>query len=100
MTGAIIASVDQAPAPLRIVLGSQALESTLATLRKRRRLRDQSELAASADFPPGEQPEPAGGDQTCVRLSRNPLDSGQETWLARVRASVVFTLSGLVEGRA
>ena len=55
MAARIIASVDTDPAPLRMVLGSQALESTLATLR--RRIADfetQSELAASTDFPPGE----------------------------------------------
>jgi hypothetical protein len=36
-------------------LGSQALESTLATLRKRMAgFEAQTELAASTDFPPGE----------------------------------------------
>jgi NAD(P)-dependent dehydrogenase (short-subunit alcohol dehydrogenase family) len=35
MAGRIIDSVDINPAPLRMVLGSQALESTLTTLRKR-----------------------------------------------------------------
>jgi hypothetical protein len=35
MAKAIIDSVDVEPAPLRIVLGSQALESTIATLEKR-----------------------------------------------------------------
>jgi NAD(P)-dependent dehydrogenase (short-subunit alcohol dehydrogenase family) len=55
MAARIIASVDTDPAPLRMVLGSQALESTLSTLR--RRLADfetQTRLAASTDFPPGE----------------------------------------------
>jgi len=55
MAARIIESVDAEPAPLRMVLGSQALESTLATLR--RRVADfeaQTELAASTDFPPGE----------------------------------------------
>jgi len=55
MTARIIESVDVEPAPLRIVLGSQALESTLATLRKRiEGFEAQRDLAASADFPPGE----------------------------------------------
>jgi NAD(P)-dependent dehydrogenase (short-subunit alcohol dehydrogenase family) len=51
----IIESVDVEPAPLRMVLGSQALESTLTTLRKRiASFEAQTELAASTDFPPGE----------------------------------------------
>ena len=53
MAAAMIASVDEQPAPLRMVLGSQALDITLATLRQR--LADfetQTELAASTDFPP------------------------------------------------
>jgi len=55
MAARIIDSVDTEPAPLRIVLGSQALESTLATLRKRiAGFEAQTELAASTDFPPGE----------------------------------------------
>jgi NAD(P)-dependent dehydrogenase (short-subunit alcohol dehydrogenase family) len=52
MAARIIESVDVNPAPLRIVLGSQALENTIATLRKR--IADfevQKELAASTDFP-------------------------------------------------
>jgi NAD(P)-dependent dehydrogenase (short-subunit alcohol dehydrogenase family) len=54
MAARIIESVDVEPAPLRIVLGSQALESTLATLRKRiAGFEAQTELAASTDFPPG-----------------------------------------------
>jgi NAD(P)-dependent dehydrogenase (short-subunit alcohol dehydrogenase family) len=55
MAARIIESVDQQPAPLRIVLGSQALSCTISTLEKR--LADfatQTELAASTDFPPGE----------------------------------------------
>ena len=55
MATRIIESVDVEPAPLRIVLGSQALQSTLDTLP--RRLADfetQTQLAASTDFPPGE----------------------------------------------
>jgi NAD(P)-dependent dehydrogenase (short-subunit alcohol dehydrogenase family) len=55
MAARIIESVDVEPAPLRIVLGSQALESTLATLRKRiEGFEAQQDLAASTDFPPGE----------------------------------------------
>jgi len=53
MATRIIESVDIEPAPLRLVLGSQALESTLATLRKRiAGFEAQAELAASTDFPP------------------------------------------------
>ena len=55
MAARIIESVDVEPAPLRLVLGSQALESTLATLRKRiEGFEAQRELAASTDFPPEE----------------------------------------------
>ncbi|MGO4870136.1 MAG: SDR family oxidoreductase [Roseiarcus sp.] len=55
MAARIIESVDIEPAPLRVVLGSQALESTLATLRKRIvGFEAQTKLAASTDFPPGE----------------------------------------------
>jgi NAD(P)-dependent dehydrogenase (short-subunit alcohol dehydrogenase family) len=55
MAARIIDSVDIDPAPLRMVLGSQALESTLTTLRKRvADFETQTELAASTDFPPGE----------------------------------------------
>ena len=54
MAARIIESVDVEPAPLRMVLGSQALESTLTTLRKRiADFEAQTELAASTDFPPG-----------------------------------------------
>ena len=50
----IIESVNVEPAPLRMVLGSQALQSTLTTLRKRiASFEAQTELAASTDFPPG-----------------------------------------------
>jgi NAD(P)-dependent dehydrogenase (short-subunit alcohol dehydrogenase family) len=55
MAARIIQSVDMEPAPLRMVLGSQALQSTLTTLRKR--IADfevQTELAASTDFLSGE----------------------------------------------
>src|SRR5689334_25388977 len=55
MAARIIQSVDVEPAPLRMVLGSQALQSTLTTLRKRiASFEAQTELAASTDFPPGE----------------------------------------------
>jgi NAD(P)-dependent dehydrogenase (short-subunit alcohol dehydrogenase family) len=55
MAARIIDSVDTEPAPLRIVLGSQALDSTVATLQKRiAGFEAQRELAASTDFPPGE----------------------------------------------
>ena len=55
MAARIIESVDVEPAPLRMVLGSQALEGTLTTLRKRiADFEAQTELAASTDFPPGE----------------------------------------------
>jgi NAD(P)-dependent dehydrogenase (short-subunit alcohol dehydrogenase family) len=53
MAARIIESVDAEPAPLRLVLGSQALQGTLATLRKRiAGFEAQTELAASTDFPP------------------------------------------------
>lgn len=55
MAARIIESVEIEPAPLRIVLGSQALQSTLETLRKRvADFETQAELAASTDFPAGE----------------------------------------------
>ena len=55
MAARIIESVDMEPAPLRMVLGLQALESTLTTLRKRiAGFEVQAALAASTDFPPGE----------------------------------------------
>ena len=55
MAARIIESVDVAPAPLRIILGSQALETTLATLQARvSAFEAQRELAASTDFPGGE----------------------------------------------
>lgn len=55
MAAVIIASVDLDPAPLRVMLGSQALESTLEVLRARiAGFEAQTELAASTDFPPGE----------------------------------------------
>ena len=55
MATRIIESVDVEPAPLRMVLGSLALEGTLATLRRRTAdFEAQAELAASTDFRPGE----------------------------------------------
>jgi NAD(P)-dependent dehydrogenase (short-subunit alcohol dehydrogenase family) len=68
MATRIIDTVDQNPAPLRLVLGSQALASTLDTLR--RRITDfeaQTEVAASTDFPPGEQPGQRGEVRTPPR---------------------------------
>lgn len=48
-------SVDVEPAPLRLVLGSQALQSTIDTLKRRLEgFEAQRELAASTDFPAGE----------------------------------------------
>ncbi|WP_245879787.1 hypothetical protein [Trichococcus patagoniensis] len=47
----IIESVDITPAPLRMVLGSQALASTISTLENRLAdFRTQTELAASTDY--------------------------------------------------
>jgi NAD(P)-dependent dehydrogenase (short-subunit alcohol dehydrogenase family) len=55
MAARIIESVGVNPAPLRVVLGSQALASTISTLRKRIvDFEAQTELAASTDFPSGE----------------------------------------------
>jgi NAD(P)-dependent dehydrogenase (short-subunit alcohol dehydrogenase family) len=55
MAARIIESVGMEPPPLRMVLGSQALQSTLTILRKRiANFEAQTELAASTDFPPGE----------------------------------------------
>jgi NAD(P)-dependent dehydrogenase (short-subunit alcohol dehydrogenase family) len=54
MAARIIESVAIEPAPLRIVPGSQALQSTVDTLRKRiADFEAQKDLAASTDFPPG-----------------------------------------------
>ena len=53
MASAIIDSVDVQPAPLRLMLGSQAFQSTVDTLRKR--IADfvaQKDVAASTDYPP------------------------------------------------
>ena len=55
MAARIIESVDASPAPLRMMFGSQALQSTLSTLRKRiGDFEAQADLAASTDFLPGE----------------------------------------------
>jgi hypothetical protein len=55
MAAAIIASVDQQPAPLRLMLGSQALKGTVGVLKDRvAGFEAQADLAASTDFPPGE----------------------------------------------
>lgn len=55
MAARIIESVDTKPAPLRMVLGSQALQSTITAVRKRLEgFEAQVELAASTDFPPGQ----------------------------------------------
>jgi NAD(P)-dependent dehydrogenase (short-subunit alcohol dehydrogenase family) len=55
MAARILDSVDTEPAPLRMVLGSQALDTTLSTLRQRvADFETQSALAASTDFPAGE----------------------------------------------
>ena len=56
MAQRIIESVDVEPAPLRLVLGSQALTSTVDVLRKRiAGFKAQRDLAASTDFPAGER---------------------------------------------
>lgn len=48
-------SVAQEAAPLRIILGSQALKTTVSVLRDRiAGFEAQAALAASTDFPPGE----------------------------------------------
>ena len=55
MAARIIESVDMEPAPLRLVLGSLALQSTIDTLTRRiQGFEAQRELAASTDFPAGE----------------------------------------------
>ena len=72
MAARIIESVDVEPAPLRMVLGSQALESTLATLRKRiAGFEAQAELAASTDFPPASDQHPQLGEENCELRIRN-----------------------------
>lgn len=55
MAERMIESVEKEPAPLRMVLGSQALVATLERLRERvADYETQTELAASTDFPVGE----------------------------------------------
>jgi NAD(P)-dependent dehydrogenase (short-subunit alcohol dehydrogenase family) len=55
MATAIIDSVEQHPAPLRMVLGSQALDTTVSALEKRlAEFRTQKDLAAATDYSPGE----------------------------------------------
>jgi len=55
MAARMIESVEITPAPMRMVLGSQALASTLSTLKNRiADFETQAELAASTDFPEGE----------------------------------------------
>jgi len=55
MAARIIEGAEKSPAPLRMMLGSQALASTLSTLRARIAVYEtQSTLAASTDFPAGE----------------------------------------------
>jgi NAD(P)-dependent dehydrogenase (short-subunit alcohol dehydrogenase family) len=54
MASRIIDSVDIESAPMRMMLGSQALHSTIDTLRKRiDDFEQQTNLGASTDFPPG-----------------------------------------------
>jgi NAD(P)-dependent dehydrogenase (short-subunit alcohol dehydrogenase family) len=55
MAAAMIDSVDTEPAPLRMILGSQALDNTVKVLQERiAGFEAQRELAASTDLPPGE----------------------------------------------
>lgn len=55
MAQRIIESTEKTPAPLRMVLGSQALDATLTRLKARvADYETQTELAASTDFPAGE----------------------------------------------
>ena len=54
MASRIIESVDRNPAPLRVVLGSQALKATIERLEERvADYKTQAELAASTDFTDG-----------------------------------------------
>ena len=54
LTARIIESVDIDPAPLRMVMGSQALSATLTRLKERvADYETQTERAASTDFPAG-----------------------------------------------
>lgn len=55
MAARMIESVERNPAPMRMVLGSQALTNTISTLEARLAdFKSQKELAASTDFPAGE----------------------------------------------
>ena len=55
MAAAIITSIDQDPAPMRMILGSQALDTTLKVLKDRvADFQARAGLAASTDFPPGQ----------------------------------------------
>jgi hypothetical protein len=55
IAAAIIASTTQQPAPLRIILGRQALTTTLGVLKERiANFEAQGDLAASTDFPAGQ----------------------------------------------
>jgi cytochrome c biogenesis protein ResB len=55
MAARIIESVDKDPAQMRMVLDSQALASTISTLKARvADYETQTELAASTYFPSGE----------------------------------------------
>lgn len=55
MAARIIESVDQTPAPLHMVLGSDALAKTIARLQDRvAEYQAETDLAASTDFPAGE----------------------------------------------
>lgn len=55
MAARIIESLDREPAPLRMILGSEALRNTLTVLRARvAAFEAQTELAASTDIPPGQ----------------------------------------------
>ncbi|MBS0941870.1 MULTISPECIES: SDR family oxidoreductase [Leuconostoc] len=55
MVTRIIESVEVTPAPLRLVLGSQALENTILTLEERiADFKGQTQVAKSTDYPEGE----------------------------------------------
>lgn len=55
MATRIIESVDQTPAPLHMILGSDAREKTIARLRERlAEYQAEADLAASTDFPAGD----------------------------------------------
>lgn len=55
MAARIVESVDNDDTPLHMVLGSQALQSTIETMEKRlTEYKSETDLAASTDFPEGE----------------------------------------------